>query len=80
MAEAHAAEGRLAARRADQARAWMWQEIRETLVERFRRHAPVRAALPGHEAAVVAGRETPGAAAEALLAAFLGGAGGPERG
>jgi LAO/AO transport system kinase len=50
----------------------MWQEIRETLVERFRGHPAVRTALAEQEAAVVAGQRTPGAAAEALLAAFLG--------
>jgi len=70
-----AAGGALDRRRADQARAWMWQEIRETLVERFRRHDGVAAALDAHERAVVEGRETPGAAAQALLAAFLGRAG-----
>jgi len=64
--------GALDRRRAEQARAWMWQEIRETLVERFRAHPPVAGALAAHEAAVVEGRETPGAAARALLAAFLG--------
>jgi LAO/AO transport system kinase len=67
--------GRLAARRAEQARAWMWSEIREGLVAAFRADPAVRAALPDLERAVTEGRAAPGAAAAELLRAF--GAGRP---
>jgi len=62
--------GRLAARRAEQARAWLWSEIRESLVAAFRAHPDVRAALPGLERAVAEGGAAPGAAAADLLRAF----------
>jgi len=62
--------GRLQARRAEQARAWLWAEIRESLVAAFRAHPSVRDALPGLEAEVQDGRTTPGAAAGILLGRF----------
>jgi LAO/AO transport system kinase len=58
----------IAALRAAQAAAWMWSEIRERLMEDFRRrHGPEIATV---EAEVKAGRLTPGAAADRLLALF----------
>jgi LAO/AO transport system kinase len=60
----------LAARRAEQARAWLWSEIDDTLLARFRRHPDVATALPEAERAVMAGETTPGMAAESLLTAF----------
>lgn len=63
--------GGLAARRADQARAWMWSEIGETLTAEFRRHPDVAARLGDMEAAVAAGEITPAQAAAALLEAFV---------
>lgn len=64
--------GHLARRRADQARAWLWSEIGETLIDRFRRHDAVRAKLAEVEAAVIDGTLAPSAGARELLAAFLG--------
>jgi LAO/AO transport system kinase len=55
--------------RAAQAVAWMDEEIRETLVESFRHDAQVAARWGTVEAAVRAGRMSPGSAARELLAA-----------
>jgi LAO/AO transport system kinase len=66
------ASGALAARRAEQATAWLWSEIRETLVEAFRAHPEVRAALSGLEDRVRRGDLPPTAAAMVLLEQFLG--------
>jgi hypothetical protein len=52
---------------------WMWQEIEDTLGERLRAHAGVRAILGPLEADVVAGRTLPAEAARRVLAAFLSG-------
>ncbi|PWC52905.1 methylmalonyl Co-A mutase-associated GTPase MeaB [Azospirillum sp. TSO22-1] len=64
--------GLRAQRRAEQARAWLWSEIRETLLDAFRRHPQVQAALPALEASVTAGTHIPTAAARTLLERFLG--------
>ncbi len=66
------ASGARAAKRAAQAGAWMWSEIRDGLLRRFRGHAGVEAALDGLEAEVKAGRTTPTAAARRLIQRFLG--------
>lgn len=63
-------EAGLARRRADQARAWLWSELDETLLARFRQHPAVSEALPALERAVMAGEITPSLAAERLLTAF----------
>ncbi|MEO8559597.1 MAG: methylmalonyl Co-A mutase-associated GTPase MeaB [Rhodospirillales bacterium] len=57
-------------RRADQARAWLWNELGETLLQRLRSDQTVRRRLPALEAAVTAGTITPGIAAAELLALF----------
>jgi LAO/AO transport system kinase len=62
----------IAARRAEQARAWMWNEMGETLLSRLREHQGVRARLPELERAVMEGRATAIAAANELLAIFTG--------
>jgi LAO/AO transport system kinase len=67
------ANGALARRRADQARAWMWSEISEALLAELRDHEGVRAELRKLEAAVAAGRITPGAAADRAIGIFLAG-------
>lgn len=67
-----AATGEIAARRANQARAWMWSEIEENLVATFREHPDVAARVRALERDVAAGRTAPGAAARQLLEAFLG--------
>lgn len=66
------ANGAFAQRRADQAKAWMWNEVSETLMSRLRRHAGVKTRLKDLERAVAEGRETPAAAARILLETFLG--------
>jgi LAO/AO transport system kinase len=63
--------GAIAARRAAQAREWMWSEIREGLISTLKANARVAAHLPQLEAEVAAGRITPAAAARSLLGAFL---------
>jgi len=66
------AAGDLAARRAAQARAWMWSEVSETVLSALRAHPEVARQLAGLEADVMAGRTTPATAARGLLQAFLG--------
>lgn len=66
------ATGALDARRAEQARAWMWSEIAETLTDAFRHHPAVRADLAAAEYAVTHAETTPTVAARALLEKFLG--------
>jgi LAO/AO transport system kinase len=67
------ASGDWATRRAEQAKAWMWNEIAENLMMALRHHIGVRDALAGFESAVTAGEMTPTVAAQALLKRFLGG-------
>jgi LAO/AO transport system kinase len=59
-------------RRAEQARAWMWSEVGETLLAELRKHPEVRKLVPGLEREVEAGRTTPAAAARNMLKAFHG--------
>jgi LAO/AO transport system kinase len=62
-------------RRAEQARVALWSEIGDSLLDHFRTAPAVAGRLAAVEAEVIAGTRTPTAAARALLAAFLGGAG-----
>ena len=64
------ATGELEERRRDQARAWMWTLVEESLQRSFRDDAAVSAAIPALEADVEAQKTTPAAAARSLLAAF----------
>jgi LAO/AO transport system kinase len=64
--------GAIEARRAEQARAWMWAEITETLTAAFREHAGVRKQITRLENQVASGKLAPTMAAEKLLKAFLG--------
>ncbi len=63
--------GAIEARRSEQARAWMWSEIRENLGAAFRQSAGVRKRIARLETQVAAGKLAPTAAAERLLEAFL---------
>ncbi|HJU19129.1 MAG TPA: methylmalonyl Co-A mutase-associated GTPase MeaB [Stellaceae bacterium] len=63
--------GAWARRRAEQARAALWSEIGDSLLERFRAAPGVAERLAALEDEVMAGRRTPAAAAGLLLAAFL---------
>ncbi|HXZ00271.1 MAG TPA: methylmalonyl Co-A mutase-associated GTPase MeaB [Stellaceae bacterium] len=64
------ASGGLQRRRAAQARAHLWSEVGEGLLELFRSDAKVAARLARLEAQVVSGAITPAAAAKAALQAF----------
>ena len=67
--EVHAhleSSGQLASLRAGQARAWLWDEIRSGLLDRFRTAHP-RSDLEAVEATVMAGQVAPGVAAQQLL-------------
>lgn len=58
----------LAAKRATQARAWMWKEVEENILSDLRHNARVAAGLKDIESKVIQGVMTPGAAARQLLA------------
>jgi LAO/AO transport system kinase len=62
----------VARRRAGQARAWMWNEVGETLLAELRKHPEVRRLVAGLEREVEAGRATPTAAARSMLEVFHG--------
>ena len=62
--------GQLDQLRAEQARAWLWDEVKAGLTERFRADRDVARALPGLEDAVRRGEVAPTAAAQQLLDAF----------
>jgi LAO/AO transport system kinase len=64
------ASGELDSARAEQSRAWLWSEIGDTLLDRFRADAAVTALVDDIEADVTAGRTTPAAGARRLLDAF----------
>lgn len=67
-----ASTGQLDALRADQATAWMWDEVRAGLAERFRADPRVAEELPVLEAAVRDGSVAATAAAQQLLDDFAG--------
>ena len=62
--------GRLAAQRQQQARAWMWERIDAGLKQRFRAHPQVRGQLDGITQQVLAGRLPASTAARRLLDLF----------
>jgi LAO/AO transport system kinase len=64
------ATGELEARRKRQATDWMWQQIDAALLQRFRAHPAIRAALPEITRAVAAGALPPTLAARQLLKLF----------
>jgi LAO/AO transport system kinase len=64
------ANGRLAARRQGQAKAWMWERIDAGLKQRFREHPQIRARLDDTTQRVLAGELPASTAARQLLAAF----------
>jgi len=64
------ASGELAARRREQARAWLWALVGEGLERTLREHPAVARAIPRLEAEVQDRKTTPAAAARALLEAF----------
>ncbi|MDJ0936860.1 MAG: methylmalonyl Co-A mutase-associated GTPase MeaB [Kiloniellales bacterium] len=64
-------EGEIAARRSEQARQWLWQEVQEGLMAALQADPAVEAAAAKLEAKVVAGKLPATAAAQELLKAFL---------
>ncbi len=62
--------GRLAARRQQQARAWMWERIEAGLRQRFREHPRIRAALDATTRQVLDGELAASTAARRLLELF----------
>ncbi len=64
------ASGSLDRLRADQAAAWLWDEIRSGLTQRFRDHPATKQHLAELEQAVRSGEMAPGAAAQQLLDDF----------
>lgn len=63
--------GEIAARRTAQSQAWMWNEVAENLMLRFRGHPRIANMLGEVEGRVAGGGMTPTAAAQYLLNAFL---------
>jgi LAO/AO transport system kinase len=72
--DAQTASGRLAARRQQQALAWMWERIDAGLKQCFGRHPAVRMRLDETARRVRAGQLAPSTAARELLATFGGAA------
>ena len=64
--------GELAEARSTQATAWLWSEISDTLLDRFRADPAVADLLHEAETAVATGRQTPTHAARRLLDRFTG--------
>jgi LAO/AO transport system kinase len=67
-----AASGERDERRSAQARSWLWDEVRETLLDELRTDPAVADLAPGLEEDVTAGTASPAAAAARLLQAFRG--------
>ena len=67
-----AAAGEIAAHRASQARAWLWSEMAETLIESLQQDPGMKARVAAIEAAVAAGQAAPRVAAHELVDIFLG--------
>ncbi len=65
--------GALAERRTEQARAWMWSEVTDTMLEELRADPGVNARIASLEAEVTAGRVSAAAAARRVLAALRAG-------
>lgn len=63
--------GEFSARRAEQVRAWLWEEISASLIDALEADAEVRKRLPEIEQRVVAGKLTPAAAARGLVALLV---------
>jgi len=70
LVKAARASGDLAARRTEQARAWMWSEVTDTMLEEVRADPEVNARIASLEAEVTGGRVSAAAAARRVLTAF----------
>jgi LAO/AO transport system kinase len=65
------ASGQFTTRRAAQARAWMWSEVKDSLITALQSDPEVRKQIPAMEAAAGEGRMPPTIAARQLLEIFL---------
>ncbi len=65
------ASGQFTARRAAQARAWMWSEVNDSLIAVLQSDPEVYKQIPALEAAASEGRIPPTIAAKRLLEIFL---------
>ncbi len=72
FAAALAKSGELKSRRRDQARAWLWHELSDSLLDALKADPEVAAQLADLEAKVSAGKMAPTTAARAILTKFLG--------
>ncbi len=63
--------GELAARRAEQARSWLWDEVSATLADALKTDVDVKKRLPEVEQLVIEGTLTPAAAARRLVENFV---------
>ena len=63
--------GELKSRRRDQAKAWLWHELSDSLLDALKADPEVAAHLGQLEAKVAAGKMAPGSAARILLTEFL---------
>ena len=63
--------GEISARRSEQARQWLWQEVQEGLMAALQADPVIKAEAAELEARVVAGELPATAAAQELLKAFL---------
>jgi LAO/AO transport system kinase len=63
--------GEISAARASQARAWLWSEMAESLLESLREDPEMRRRVAAIESAVAEGRSAPRVAAQELVAIFL---------
>ena len=70
--EARSIEGELQQQRSEQAVAWMWAELGDSLMSRFKEHPKIAAWLPELETDVKNGKIDPTVAADQLLKVFLG--------
>jgi GTPase len=73
LVSAARATGALAERRTEQARAWMWSEVTDTMLDELRADPGVNARIASLEAEVTAGRVSAAAAARRVLAALRAG-------
>jgi len=69
--QAVSTDGELRDARSAQATAWLWSEIGDTLLDRFRSHPAIAVQLDATERDVASGTITPGRAASKLLDSFI---------
>jgi LAO/AO transport system kinase len=65
------AAGELDRKRADQKKIWMWNYIKDNIMDQFRSHPVVRGKIGVMEERVSHGVLTPGEAADALMKDFM---------